>query len=778
MATLRIPALYLLCLATASGVVANRSAAQTALVTPGSAYTVDGTERWLYPGQIANRTPWRGLSDRAIPLDSISVSASDSSVLFHSHDGDSFGNAWSVARRSRTGAVEQITTRLERTTNSGSASGSSPASMQTELQHAAEMALQFVQLHLLFRGGTTVPSTLHVVVPMPRGAYDVQAQIRTVVVGDSGSGAHRVTTLRDSVRVVLAMTQLSDERTLFGPRTDVFTLSGNAVATRQFDHSCGVSVSLADTTQLSGSETRTLPDGRRYSSTVRFEQRRTVALLDSAALQMRSAQQWRAHGGGVGMLIRPPLGAQPIDGSRADVRDSLVREHAVAATQSRRDSIEDTRRFLSTPGTRERLARTYLASGDTANALRITDLYFNGPVSGWTYQLIRPALNDPAVAMRFGVSANDWYEAFEYNFKYTPMAIATDSLKAFCVPSVCRLIATEWERATEPRLRNVGLMAHYSVDPALWAETVIREADAGVRQLKEMSELAQGMNFITTLDPGIPIPPANAEWQEWLTWLRGGTTETLNRRDSANIAIMGSNGRFLSSRFPMRIASNVNPERTMAMAALRFNVSYRDSVARRLTAANGDSARFVFGTLARWLKLPARSPDALLAALSTSSELDRAMARTEVERLPFAPADSATAAVIEGKLLDRYIDGGDLWPLIDSLPPMPNSATTIRSRDSTFVIADSLTTSSRHRFQQGRDLRFEVLAGTMETAYAFVVGDVAGTLLHQVQRAPLDRDARRIRAVPTSSLQVHAYQPIRRPTTVRPCTCPPAIHPA
>ncbi len=677
--------------------------AQSTIRTPGMVYVSSGHERWIYPGQRPDRAGWRSLAMDAIRLDSITVPGTDAARIFHNHAALSASNTWSRAWRGPTGTIDSITAHVEMTRGRAMASyaesgtASQPPSMDETM--AVGSAMQFAQYTLLFLGAVPgdAPTPLHIALRLSDHAWRMDGEMHSRSLGDTVIDGRSLRIIRDSARVVVDTEHPTWESTLFAVRTDVRRVTGTIVAWRLYDPVRDLTIAASDTTRLSGSEYRHYPEGRTSTGTVHYERQRTVTLLDSAGLMAR--REAATGPAGIGMVRRPELGDRILDVSIPHIRDSLLHVHANTAHQPTRDSIEQRYDLLMRPGTRERLARTYIAEADTASALRLIRFDTGDPLTEWTYRLIRPVLDDPALAMRFGVSTNTWYETFGNTLRLRPVALAPDSTTAWCAPAVCRLVAEEWTGANEPRLRNIGLMMRYAMDPARWADTLIRVADAGVHQLQLMSRLARGVVIFRPGEPDVPIPAADADWTVWLPWLRGASDATLRRRDSLDAATRRP--RLPPQRTVLSIDLWAGRERDIRMASLRFGTSYADSLIARFRHAEPDTARFVYGTLLAMLNVALREPAAIHEAMRSASALDRALAMHDLKRLSYEPADSGTAAVIERTLFDYLLQGEPIWPRFEPPgPPFSGSRRLPLDPASAHIVSDRLTTPSLERLRR------------------------------------------------------------------------------
>lgn len=692
-------------------VVTREAAAQTgALGAPARlSYVASGRERWLYPGQRATSAPWRVIEEEVAVLDSIrrTLPRGDGSQSDALRSISRQGRTMVVTTiwRNRAGALDSATTLVDTSAMRGLSLARSPRDAARVDDGIFSPMGDMVELFAMHLGA---PSTSRQATPVRLSArtnmndISVTGALISRVVGDTVVNGRRLQIVRDSGGIQLTSRRTVYVRTLFGEERSERRARGIVQLRRVVDTARGLTLRAVESVSLAGEETRHLADSTVRATPVRFDRTRTIEMLDSASARAFREAQNRRLGFGVGM-IRRPISDAPVPNVRLPhVVDSLVRAHERARTAEARDSIEAVPNLLYGRGVRERLAKTYAATGDTARALSMLTLDIRDQLTPWVYRLVRPLLNDPRLALRYGLETNELYEAFEYAFRYYPTVAMPNVDSAWCSPAACQLVGDEWERATEPRLKLIGLMARFSVDPATWGDTLDRLARDGARALMPLSERGRGIRFVRADEVPLEMPSASADWREWLVWLRGGSVATLARRDSIDAA----RGQRLSANAfapPLGIRDVGQEAVILKLVARRRGMSYLDSLAKRFAAASNDSARYVYGSVLGGFGAPARSPEALRLALASTSVLDQAIAKQELTRLRFETADSTTARAIESTLLGRLIDGSPLWArLTPTAAGVQEPISTFRTADSAHIVADSLTAASLAQLARAR----------------------------------------------------------------------------
>lgn len=669
---------------------ASSTHAQTPATLRGVRLHTDDRDAWVYPGERAAQL--RHNEFDPFRFDSVTADGSNERSYFWKGSGTTETRVH--VRRSADGTVDIVEARSDSVVD---ASGRMRAALMQNavswpVENLAESeAIRLMTHPLVFLGAprSARPVPLRIDVRFARASYRLTGTVASRIVGDTLVDGQRLSIVHDSGLVVLETEVDFWERTLYGYRHDARFVRGYIAGTRLYDAARDLSSSSVERMKLSGIERRRYPDGRVFTTPVRYERYTTTALLDSTTSAARQRARYAASSP-VGMIRRQPLGVAIPDYRRPAIIDSLVALHR--ARPALRDSLERIYELVERQGVRERLARTYLAERDTARALRIASIQYPLRLTEFAYRLMRPALDDPAVALRFGIATNEWYEAFEYAFKYYPIALARDTADAWCTSGVCALVAAEWERAREPRLRYIGLMARASTDPVHWADSLVAVANRGVPQLQALGRLMAGVTAYRPGDPEIPLPAPDASWREWLVWLRGGTDATLARRDSIDRArIPGLPA--VPARTPTLTISRAGDNNMLRIADLRAGHRYTDAFAQRRSTVESDSARFVYSVLATGVGMPPRDSATLRRLLLGSSTLDMEIARSEITRLRYTQAPDSTELAIHTTIVDALLDSTPLWPLVHPLSYRRSVVSRIRAPDSTHIVTDALAPS-------------------------------------------------------------------------------------
>lgn len=664
----------------------------------GSILAVRSEERTTHSGERGAPPRWQRAGE-PIRFDSMQV-LGGRSVLFRSRSNQSFSTTYRVWRNAN-GAPDSITASSERLPKS-------PYEIVIPGYDPERYAQQDVRdkLNELFnlagwlieppaRGTRTIPVKLDV------RAFDAVKGMQGTMISrhlrDSVVNGLRLAIVRDSVALASTSSTPVEERTL-GMRRDTRDLRGYSIGTRVYNPALRLSVYVADTTVMAGLETRLLPDRRVLRDSIRFERTSTVQFLDTAIYRRQQALA-SEFAFGVGMVRRPPLDAKPgLYLQHPGVVDSLVAAYQAATGPEIRDSVLAVSNLLYLPGMRERLARWHAERGDTLGALRLIDLDYSTPLTEWTWTLVRPLLDDAELAVRMGISTNEWYEAFEYEFHHYPFGTSRASPEwrnmSWCPPTVCAKVAEEFTRAREPRLSTVGLMAQYRLNPALYADTIVARANAGNRQLIALSEQAQGLSARSTIEPFISMPAAGAHWREWFVWMRGATDETVAKAIAAEAARRPAGVPTPRPRDPLyeaRLSPNSN---LLRIAELRWGWSLRDTFALKYEQATVDTARYVYFTLLQGLNATPQVSGDLIAQLRAPSVYDRMMTASLLAQLRFAPADTQTMREVESGILNTLLDSLPLWTQFDTTRKFYVPIGPLGRRSDVHVVADSLRPAS------------------------------------------------------------------------------------
>jgi hypothetical protein len=267
--------------------------------------------------------------------------------------------------------------------------------------------------------------------------------------------------------------------------------------------------------------------------------------------------------------------------------------------------------------------------------------------------LFLPLMADPGLTWASGLDHDVLYEEFQYALQYYPPAVVE---RPACTPDACRALAEQWERAREPRLRDLGLFARVAMEPAPWADSVLARVAAGSAILEPAARLVNGVAAGYKGWHHPPLPEAGAHWRAWLDWTRG--VPPADRPPATAPEKLG---------VPvMEVHANA-----LRFHALRTGRDVTGELRGRLGAAESDSARLVFGAILNVLgELPVDA-DAVARGIASSSAAERTLAARQIYDLfrNAGPADEATAAALMDRLLGIVLEGAEPFPALEGVRP-------------------------------------------------------------------------------------------------------------
>ncbi|NUQ20013.1 MAG: hypothetical protein HOQ09_03535 [Gemmatimonadaceae bacterium] len=334
--------------------------------------------------------------------------------------------------------------------------------------------------------------------------------------------------------------------------------------------------------------------------------------------------------------------------------------------------------------------------------------------------MLLPIMADAGVAFAFGLDRDPHLENARQGLLTHPPAVTPSTSEWPCVPAVCRTLAAQWNADVDPRLRSLGLIAQFTLDPKHWADTVMARYKAGDRFLEPAVSLIRGVAATWAAGSHAGLPPVGADWRAWSNWMDGRDPEyrTMGAPDLARFEDKHTDA--------IRLAE--------AMTGRDFATEWRDA----MRTATSDSARYVYGSLL--LGIDALSEDAatIAARLQSTSPLMRELARREVSALldHGAPlADSATTAEVQNRVLAVAIDDAAPWPLLDSTTwrrresPMPRHV--VSAADMAYarpaatpgplvLMGDSLAPAVRDRWGE-RKLRIESAGSSTKSSESVII---------------------------------------------------------
>jgi hypothetical protein len=534
----------------------------------------------------------------------------------------------------------------------------------------------------------------------------------STLLGDTIVGERRHWIVRDSARIRYEEQWLDEERTL-GTDVTVMRAADGIIRGRQlYDPELGIVRTRSDTTLLTGEAVLRYPDHypgtRTFRTPARYERYREWDVYDQAGYTARqTALRTTANRSSGGMVVAPSTSLERrLASGDTVVRDSVVAEWRRSDDPEHRDGLF---RLLQQWATRDGMLRARfdslrIASGDTTYLYRWLAERAYRPGQPTTVPEMRSMLRfmeNPALAFAFNQSRDWLFENLRQALTQSPPAV-TPGPAWPCVPAACRLLADQWRSAREPRLRELGLVALVTLEPARWADTVLTRAATGSRFLEPAVNLVRGVGATWPAASQAAIPSPNATWQIWADWMSAPNATYAAARAAANAS--------LGLPAP-RPEPRVRFEGSHAVAVRFFQArTGRDVIAelrRSLETANSDSARLVFGTMLQGLGELRLSADELVAHFRSGDPGRVAVARRSLTEMFWrdrraTPADSATAFVILDRLASLVLEGGAPWRSLDGRPAPGRQGPELHAtpgQKSIFLLADSLPAALRERWK-------------------------------------------------------------------------------
>lgn len=475
----------------------------------------------------------------------------------------------------------------------------------------------------------------------------------STVIGDTLVHGRRLWIVRDSAVVHYEEHLLVEERTLDTLAVVDRSGDGTIVGRHLLDPELGVDRLRNDTTSLTGLAVLRYPDGRSFSTPARYERTQRVELLDAAAFAARERKR-RAEQGEFSIVFRFEGNEERVANGDSALINALLDTLATARDPDARARAAQMLRLAGSPAIRPRLSAAWLRAGDTVSVIHELENAWLDParsIDERDLALLLPVMADPGVAFAFGLDRDPHLENARQGLLTHPPAVTPSTAEWPCAPAACRMLAAEWNADVDPRLKSLGLIAQFTLDPKRWADTVMARYQAGDRFLEPAVSLIRGVAASWPAGSHAGLPPVGADWRAWSNWMDG--------RDPAYRA-MGSPelARFEDPHTDaIRLAQ--------AMTGRVFAAEWRDA----MRTATNDSARYVYGSLLLGIDALSEDASTIAARLQSTSPLMRDLARREVSALldrgtPLA--DSATTVEVQNRVLAVAIDGAAPWPLLDS----------------------------------------------------------------------------------------------------------------
>ena len=495
--------------------------------------------------------------------------------------------------------------------------------------------------------------------------------IRTsTVVGDTVVGGNRLWIIADSTSATLTERFLEEEVTLDTEVVIERSARGVIRGRHLFDPALRLFRLRSDTTALTGTVTLRYPDGRSYNTAARFDQRRDYILHTTRSFTARTEALNRNIEVMTDRLANTSFN---------DLQQRL-RENEQKAT----DSVFAAWSATRDPLTRHRIlsyGSGYGRAGGAALATRITEALRSEGVDSaqlvaelmrtprdWTVAAVRdvliPFTGDPGGALAHGYRRNDFYTFALRHMLETPPAITPDTTMRVLSGAVLDFLEQQGRTATDPRLKDIGLLSLFLREPSRWSDSVLARRRAGSVILIDAAYLVDGA---TAYALGTPIPASGATWRDWHHWIIGPTPA---------VARPGAPAR------PRAMTFSPAHSRAIRMFEARTGRPMVGELRAAMRTADNDSARLVLTTILQGLGEITAGADEIAQLFRTGRAADITQGRASMLEylrngdLPlgrgapprvagargpvFSLADSATAVAITTRMVEHMLEGGAL----------------------------------------------------------------------------------------------------------------------
>ena len=495
------------------------------------------------------------------------------------------------------------------------------------------------------------------------------------IAGDTIVDGRRFWMVHDSARVRYREQYLERERTLDTTVQISRTGTGIVGGAHLYDAQLGLFRERFDTTNLIGNAVLQYSDGREFRTPARYARTRRWVLYDPAAYTTRTTALSEAARRERGGMVYVPSGEleRRLASGDAGARDSLIavwRRAADPDSASRIFSLLGLWVTRGNPAMREMLDSMRVAAGDTAHLYQLLARRAypaRPPMDTTDVRAMLRFMANPAIAWSLNVSRDWLYENLVQGLTTWPRAVAVgrDSAAVTCTIAACNLLGDQWRTATEPRLRDVGLVALVSIEPRRWSDTVLALAGPRRPLLTPAAQLVRGVGATWPAALKAPMPAPHSDFRLWLEWMDG--------RDPAYVAAYAASasrsGRTLGAATPQARFDESH------VTAIRFYEARTgreivEELQRGYATATSDSARLVFGTMLQRLgelKLTdAEIADAFASGDPARTTLARATLVSEFRRAATAlPGDSA-APFIDRMIAVTLEPGATFWRSIET----------------------------------------------------------------------------------------------------------------
>jgi hypothetical protein len=482
------------------------------------------------------------------------------------------------------------------------------------------------------------------------------------IIRDTVVDGRRLWIVRDSAIVRYEEGYIEKERTLDTTVQITRTASGTVRGVHALDGQLPLFRWRRDTTRLRGEAVLRYPDGRSFRTPAIFEQMRHWRLFDAQSHERYLADGRAAQARASGGMVLVPSNALERRLSEGDVpaRDSLLRQWRRTLDPDSATRIMTLLSRWSRGAGLESLDKIRIAAGDTVHLyqyLARRAYSTNPPVDTADVRAMLRFMEGPSLAWSFNLSRDLLHENLAQAMTVWPRAAAeSKDDPVACTLSACQLLAAQMQSTRDPRLRDVALIAHFSMDPRRWADTVLKLDLRAHPVLRPAKLLAVGAGATWIAASKAPMPPANSDARVWLEWMNG-----VDPQYAASIA---------GQPFARPVGATPEP---------RFEASHRTAIRmytartgrdivgelqRSYRAATSDSSRLIFGVMLQGLGAlqltEAEIADAFASGERTRIEPARGALIANMRRSG-TPMATAKAAPLIDRLIAAVVNATPLW---------------------------------------------------------------------------------------------------------------------
>jgi hypothetical protein len=303
--------------------------------------------------------------------------------------------------------------------------------------------------------------TLNLAAAEAEHAQSLRGVRTSTVIGDTVVDGRLLWRIADSSDATI-MERFFEDELSYGQRVMIERrVSGTIRSQHLYDPALRLSRTRVDTAALSGSATLRYPDGRSFTSPVRFDRVResilhTVQSHIARVAALRLAPEVSTDRG---------LGAASSDlANRVLAGDAQVIDSLAAAFGRSADPVALQRAQFPRPGRgggsplSARLNDIMIRAGDTATLVFETLSYPQRWDIATLRDLLIPIAADPAAAFAYGIPRDLFYTTAVRRFIVNPPALYSDSASWGFPPAGVDVLAELGRSARGPRLRDVGVL--------------------------------------------------------------------------------------------------------------------------------------------------------------------------------------------------------------------------------------------------------------------------------------------------------------------------------